>query len=436
LWIRTLCLAACLFLAQAADSPTVTGRKALDFLLSSNYSGFNSLLNSSAKEKLTPAFLKDHVGVEVKGFGKPGEIGKPLLAASGIYTLVSFPVKFSLVSINVQFTIDPDGHVAGLYFRPADAPLPPEWQRPAYSKPSTFHETEITVGSDEWALPGTLTVPNGKGPFTAILLVHGPGPNDRDETIYSNHMFKDLAEGLASRGFVVLRYDKRAYVYGQQMSGSSYTLQQDTVEDAVRALALLRKQPNVNAKRVFVVAHSLGGYALPRIAKQDGKLAGAVVLAGNARHIEDVVLDQAAYTTQSKVNITPEELHRFDAMKAEIEKVKKLQPGSKNNPPVVMGLPVAYLLDLQSYNPVSEMKSLTMPVLFLQGGRDFQVTMKDFEMWKSGLAGRKAAAFQSYPALNHLFMAGEGKPLPTDYRVPSNVSAQVVNDIATWITAQ
>ena len=436
MWTRTLALAACVLVALAADSPTVTGRKALDFLLSSNYSGFNSLLNSSAKEKLTPAFLRDHVDVEVKGFGKPGEIGKPLLAASGVYTLVSFPVKFSLVSINVQFTIDPDGRVAGLYFRPENAPLPPEWQRPAYSKPNTFHETDVTVGSDEWALPGTLTVPNSKGSFTAVLLVHGPGPNDRDETIYSNHMFKDLAEGLATRGFVVLRYDKRTFVYGQQMSGSSYTLQQDTVEDAVRALALLRKQPNVNLKRVFVVAHSLGGYALPRIAKQDGKLTGAVVLAANARPIEDVVLDQAAYTTQSKVNVTPEELHRFDVMKAEIEKVKKLQPGSKNNPATVMGLPVAYLLDLKSYNPVAEMKALPMPVMYLQGGRDFQVTMKDFEMWKSGLAARKATSFHAYPALNHLFMAGEGKPLPTEYRVPSNVAAQVVNDIATWISAQ
>jgi alpha-beta hydrolase superfamily lysophospholipase len=421
--------------ALAVDSPTVAGRRALDYLLSANYSGFSSLLTPTAKEKLTPEFLKDHVGVEVKGFGKPGEVGKPLLAASGPYTLVSFPVKFSLVTINVQFTIDGVGHVAGLYFRPADSPLPPEWQRPNYSKPNTFHETDVTVGSDEWQLPGTLTVPNGKGPFTAVLLVNGPGPNDRDETIYSNHMFKDLAEGLASRGFAVLRYDKRSHVYGQRMSGSSYTLQQDTVEDAVRALALLRKQPNVNAKRVFVVAHSLGGYALPRIAKQDGKLAGAVVLAGNARPIEDVVLDQAAYTTQAKVNVTPEDLHRFDALKAEIEKVKKLQPGA-GNPPAVMGLPVAYLLDLKTYNPVAEMKGTTMPVMYLQGERDFQVTMKDFEIWKSGLAGRKATTFHSYPALNHLFMAGEGKPLPTDYRVPSNVSVQIVDEIAKWIVVQ
>jgi uncharacterized protein len=434
LWIRKALLTVAV-LAMAAESPTVVGRKALDFLLSSNYPALEGLLTPAAKEKLTPEFLRDHVGVEVKGFGKPGQIGKPLLATTGPYTLVSFPVKFSLVTVNVQFTIDTTGHVAGLYFRPEDAPLPPEWQRPVYSKPSRFHETDVTVGSDEWQLPGTLSVPDGKGPFTAVLLVHGPGPNDRDETIYSNHMFKDLAEGLASRGFVVLRYDKRSFVYGQQMSSGSYTLQQDAVEDAVRALNLLRKQPAVNPKRVFVVAHSLGGYALPRIARQDGKVAGAVVLAGNARPIEDVVLDQATFTMQSRVNITPEDLHRFDGLKAEIEKVKNLQPG-KENPPVVMGLPVAYLLDLKTYNPVNEMKAIAMPVIYLQGERDFQVTMKDFELWKTGLAGRKATTFKSYSALNHLFMAGEGKPSPAEYRVPTNVLAEVVNDIATWLAAQ
>ncbi len=436
MWTRLPLLAACLLIAQAADSPTAVGRKALDLLLSANYTGFSGLLTPVAREKLTPSFLKDHVGVEVKGFGRPGEVGQPLLATSGPYTLVSFPVKFSLVTINVQFTIDSTSHVAGLYFRPADSPLPPEWQRPIYSKPASFHETDITIGNDEWQLPGTLTMPAGKGPFTAVLLVHGPGPNDRDETIYSNHMFKDLAEGLASSGFAVLRYDKRSYVYGQQMSGNSYTLQEDTVEDAVRALSLLRRQPGVNPKRLFVVAHSLGGYALPRIAKQDGKLSGAVVMAGNSRHIEDVVLDQAAYTTQSKVNVTPEDLRRFDNLKAEIEKAKKLQPGSKSNPPMAMGLPVAYLLDLKSYDPVAEMKSLPIPILFLQGERDFQVTMKDFSAWQSGLAGRKATTFRTYPNLNHLFMAGEGKPSPTEYRVPSNVSAQVVRDISSWIAAQ
>jgi dienelactone hydrolase len=423
------------FLLSAAQPPETTGRKALDLLLAANYPELTKLLSPAAKEKLTPDFLRDHAGAEIKGFGKLESIGKPLLAPSGANTLVSFPVKFSRVEISVQFTLDSSSHLAGLFFRPADSPLPPEWQRPIYSKPASFHEIDLIVNSGEWQLPATLTLPNGKGPFPGVVLVHGPGPDDRDETIYSNHMFKDIAEGLASRGIAVLRYDKRTFVYATQMSGTSYTLQQETVEDAVHALSLLRSQPSINPKRTFVVAHSLGGYALPRIAKQDGKLAGAVVLAGNARPIEDVVLDQATFTTQAKVNLTQEDLRRFDNLKAEVDKVKKLQ-AMGNNPPVVLGLPIAYLLDLKTYNPVAELKSMPLPVFFLEGERDFQVTMKDFDIWKSGLAGRRSIQFRTYKALNHLFMAGEGKPSPTEYRIASNVSGEVVGDIATWLLAQ
>lgn len=340
------------------------------------------------------------------------------------------------MKINVQFTVDAAGHVAGLYFRPADAPLPPDWQRPAYSNPKLFTEREITIGDDEWSLPGTLSVPIGKGPFPTVVLVHGPGPDDRDETIYSNHMFKDIAEGLASRNIAVLRYDKRTKVYGTRMSGMSFTLQQETVEDAVRALAFVRRQPKIDPKHVFVIAHSLGGYALPRIARQDGKLAGAIILAANARPIEDVVLDQATFTTESKVNLTAEERSRFENLKTEVAKVKKLDPAAKDNPPVVLGLPVSYLLDLKSYQPVAEARALSIPLLFLQGGRDFQVTLKDFQLWKTGLAGRPAIEFHSYPALNHLFITGEGKPSPAEYRIPGNVSADVITDMAKWLVAQ
>ncbi len=425
-----------LLLAQSATGPAVNGRKALDLLLAGNLPEFGKLLSPTAQEKLTPEFLRDHVRPEVVGFGKLEEVGQPLIAPSGSNSLVSFPVRFSLVKINVQFTLDSKGHVAGLYFRPADFPLPPDWRRPVYSNPKLFSEHEVTIGDDEWSLPGTLTLPNGKGPFAAVVLVHGPGPDDRDETIYSNHMFKDIAEGLASRNIAVLRYDKRTMVYGARISGTGYTLHQETVEDAVRATNLLRRQPKINAKRVFIVAHSLGGYALPRIAKQDGKLAGAVILSGNARPIEDVVLDQATFTTESKVNLTAEERSRFENLKLEVAKAKKLDPANKANAPIVLGLPVGYLLDLKSYNPVAEARNLSIPLLFLQGDRDFQVTNKDFQLWKSGLAGRKATAFHSYPALNHLFIVGEGKPSAAEYRIPGNVSAEVIGDISKWLAAQ
>ncbi len=419
-------------LLLAAEAPEVVGRRGLDLLLAGKHAELIQLLTPAAKEKLTPAFFRDRVTPEVEGFGKLESVQAPVSAKSGTDTLLSYPVKFSKVTVNVQFTITAEGKVGGLYFRPEGAPLPPIWVRPAYSKPETFHEREVTFGAQQWQLPGTLTIPNGKGPFAAVVLVHGPGPNDRDETLYSNRIFKDIAEGLASRNIVVLRYDKRSKAHGPAMSSTAYTLRQETVEDAVLAATLLRKQPEVNPKRVFVIAHSLGGYAMPRIAKEDGKLAGAVVLAGNARPIEDVVLDQNAYMLELHNGGGHEERERFQALQEEVGKVKALGPG-KNNPLIVLGLPNEYLLDLKGYDPATEAKKLTLPMYFLQGQRDVQVTMKDLDRWRTVLSGKKDVEFSTYPALNHLFIAGKGQGNPAEYRLAGNVAPEVIGDIVKWI---
>jgi hypothetical protein len=267
-------------------------------------------------------------------------------------------------------------------------------------------------------------------------LVHGPGPNDRDETIYSNQVFRDLAEGLASRGIAVLRYDKRTKIYGEKMSDMDFTLQQETIEDAVRASALLRRQPEIDPAKIFVLGHSLGGYAIPRIAAQDakagGKLAGLIFLAANARPIEDVAFAQNDYVAHLNGALSENDQKRLDSLKAEVEKVKRLQPGG-SNPPVVLGLPVSYLLDLKGYDAPAEAKKIALPMLFVQGERDFQVTTVDLGLWKSALSTRDDVTFQSYPKLNYLFIAGQNRSTPTEYRTPGNVDSQVIGDIAAWV---
>lgn len=365
--------------------------------------------------------------------GQAGSIGEPVTEKDGGDTLVSFPVKFSTLSINIEFLLNSSLQVSSFSFRPSDAPLPKVWQRPAYSQPDSFMERELTVGSDDWKLGATLTLPGGKGPFAGVVLVHGPGPNDRDESISSNRMFRDIGEGLASRGIAVLRYDKRTLVYGDRMREQPFTIEQETVEDALRALALLRMQPQVAPNRIYLLGHSLGGYAAPRIAARDGKLAGLVFLAANARPIEDVALDQTDYVAHLNGEPTPQVKQRLEALKAEAARVKSLEPGQPI-PPVLMGLPGAYLFDLKGYDPASQAKQLTLRLFFLQGGRDFQVTSKDFEIWKAALSGRNNATFKEYPTLNHLFMAGDGQPTPVEYQKPNNVDAAVISDIAAWVT--
>lgn len=416
-----------------AQSAPPAARKALDLLLAEKYSDFISLLSPLAKEKLTPEFLRDHVGSEIKSFGSVEGIGNPVSAKDGTNTLISFPVKCQHVTVNVQFTLNGSGQVAGLYFRPVSAPLPALWKRPPYSKPDTFSEREVTVGADPWKLGGTLLLPVGKGKFPGVVLVHGPGALDRDETVYGNRMFRDLAEGLASRGIAVLRYDKRTKVYGDKMSDMDFTIQDETVDDALKAVALLRRQPEVDPTRIFVLGHSLGGYISPRIALKDARLAGLVFMAANARPIEDVALEQNEYLVHQGTDPPPEVLKRLEELRAEVSKVKQLEPG-KSNPLVVMGLPSGYLLDLKGYDPATQAKRLALPMLFLQGGRDFQVTMKDFGIWKNALGARSNATFRSYPALNHLFIAGEGQGNPAEYRTPGNVDGTVISDLAAFIT--
>jgi uncharacterized protein len=421
-----------LLAADPPDKATAQARKALDLLLAEKYPDLTGMLTSAAKDRLTVDFLHDKVGGEIRTFGQVNGIGDPVTAKDGDNTLVSFPVHFAVNRVYIQFTLDPSLQVSGLYVRPLNAPLPKVWQRPAYSNPEAFTQRDVTIGTDEWKLSGTLTVPVGKRAVPGVVLVHGPGPHDRDEEIYSNRVFRDLAEGLSSRGIAVLRYDKRTLTYGDKMGDMAFTLDQETVEDAVRAIGVLRQQPEVAANRVYVLGHSLGGYAAPRIASRDGKLAGIIFFAANARPIEDVALDQNDYLAHLQGDPSPEIQQRLDALKAEVGRVKNLQPGTPP-PQLLLGLPGVYLMDLKNYNPPAQAKQLNIPMLFLLGGRDFQITSKDFALWKAALAGRDNVQFKEYPALNNIFVAGEGKPGPSDYLKQGNVDPAVINDIATFI---
>jgi len=142
-------------------------------------------------------------------------------------------------------------------------------------------------------------------------------------------------------------------------------------------------------------------------------------MAGNVRPLEELIVDQVEYLASLKGNLTAED-------QAKLAEIKK-------NPFAGMNLPTPYLADLKGYRPDVEAKSLNTPMLILQGERDYQVTMKDFILWKSALGGQSNVTFHTYPKLNHLFIAGEGKSQPEEYQEPGHVDEQVISDIANWI---
>jgi uncharacterized protein len=341
--------------------------------------------------------------------------------------------QFERATIDVQIAFDADDKISGMAFRPAAVPAA-AYTLPTYANPSSYTEAEITVGSGEWALPGTLALPNGPGPFPSAVLVHGSGPNDRDETIGPNKPFKDLAGGLASRGIAVLRYDKRTKVHGAKLVGlADFTVKQEVVDDALEAVKALRANPKIDRARVFVLGHSLGGMVIPRIGGADPDLAGLIVMAGPARLIDEAMLEQTRDIAMADGAMSPDEQSLIDEVAKLVARVKALTPDDAKSAARISGAPAAYWLDLRGYDAPAAAKALKQPLLVLQGERDYQVTPAEFERWKAALAGHAAATFRSYPALNHLFIAGTGKSLPAEYQASGHVAEDVVTDIAAFI---
>ncbi|MCX7771592.1 MAG: dienelactone hydrolase family protein, partial [Clostridia bacterium] len=116
-----------------------------------------------------------------------------------------------------------------------------------------------------------------------------------------------------------------------------------------------------------------------------------------------------------------------------VDRIKALKPGDKVSAQELMGAPSSYWLDLKSYDPVKTAQKLDKPLLVLQGGRDYQVTQADFELWKAGLSSKSSVTFKFYDNLNHLFMAGEGKSTPDEYAVKGTFSQDAINDMAAFI---
>jgi hypothetical protein len=420
--LRVLCVFAVgLLMAQQAPDPAAVARKGLDLLLAGKYADLSQLFSPDLQKAIPEASLAKIGETQIKPLGAVEKIEDPSLRKAGVNTVVTIPVKFRAQGVNFVFAVNATGQLYILNLQPGQV----TWQHPPYSKPDSFREREVTTGEGEWKLPGTLTVPAGNGPFAGVVLVQDSGPYDRDQTVGGSRVFKDLAEGLASRGIAVLRYDKRTKVYSARMAGTTgTTVQEEIVDDAVAAAAVLRTQKEVDPKRVYVLGYGLGGYVAPRIAEDDGKLAGLIILEGNVRPLEDLMVERS-----ESQGVAGKQL---DTIKVLAARIKALEPADADAPPI-LGMPVSYLLDLKGYDPAAQAKKLTIPILILQGERDFQVTMKDFGLWKAALGARKDVAMHSFPALNHLLVAGEGKSSEAEYRKPGHVAPEVIDEIAKWV---
>ena len=380
------------------------------------------------------AALSGGIGGLARQMAALGTAEKILPAYEGAlqgYRVYYVPCVFSTVSVDLLLVVQ-DGAIAGL-------------QTGAYtggreeSEPEsdTFDSIELNLPVPSLGeLPGILTLPRGDGPFPAVVLLHGSGPSDRDETIGTLKPFRDLAEGLAGHGIAVYRFDKRTYVYGAELAAKKdISLEDETIEDAVNAVQLLSGQDRIDPERIFVLGHSLGGNAVPAIAEKlkqaPVKARGYIMMAASPRPLDELMREQYDYLYSLLPEITEAQQAEKDALFAELDRLKDLD--SLREDDTVAGAYASYWKWLSAYDILQAAEDITEPVLLLQGEEDYQVTMADFAIWQEAFGQKANWQLLSYPGLTHLFMPGQKAEGSAAYARDARVDEQVIQDLAGFI---
>jgi len=408
-------------------------RQFLDLCQAGKFTEATANFDAKMKEVLGPAQLEElwkKLGQQLGPIAKMGPARTDKIRSS---TRVKIRCDFKTMPLDALVSFNAQGQIEGFFLNAAEKTV--DTADPSYVDKSKFTEEPITVGARGWPLPGALTRPRGVASAPLVILVHGSGPNDRDETLGPNTPFRDLAHGLASRGIAVLRYDKRTFAHKQKLMkegmDKTITIKEEVVDDVLATVGKARDLSGIDADRIFVLGHSGGGSLAPLIAQRDGKLAGIILLAAASRPVEEGLREQLNYVK----SVDHDQAEEVGKIQKQLEDAfARMKAGKARDDEIIMGAPVRYWKSWQAIDPARHAASLKgLPVLVLQGGRDYQSTQADLEGFRTALRGRPNTAFHLYPDLNHLFQKGKGKAVPNEYLKPSEVDPRVIDDITRWV---
>lgn len=293
-------------------------------------------------------------------------------------------------------------------------------------------EREIVIPTPVGDLPAALMVPKADKASAAILLLSGSGPNDRDETIGPNKPLRDIAHALADRGIATLRFDKRTRAFPAK---SGATLAAEYLDDAAKALEILRGSEGIDPGRVFLAGHSLGGTVAPVVAaRAKDPVRGLLLLAPAVRRVDDMVIDQVK--TQLRLAGVDEATATAQLAELTGALARALDP-SGTATESVMGAPPAYWREIAALDVPKMLGESSLPFIVLQGEKDIQVRADlDFDLLRSKLGDAKGrATYKLLPGLNHLFMKVDGASSGAEYAIPGTVAPEVADAAASWVRA-
>ena len=333
----------------------------------------------------------------------------------------------------------------------AAAAAPKRPQNPV--KPYPYREEEVAYENLKAGvkLAATFTIPEGKGPFPAVVLITGSGPQDRDETLRDHKPFLVLADYLTRRGVAVLRADDRGF--GKSTGNFDAATTADFATDAEAGIAWLQKRPEVDPHRIGLIGHSEGGAIAPMIAARNRAVAFIVMLAGPAVPGDQILPEQVRLIAMAQ-GVPAEAAGRAARVRTEIlalverekdpaalekqlrEKLGKAMP-EEDLAAFVKAMSTPWFRYFLTYDPAADLAKVTCPVLALNGDNDTQVSSKqNLPAIRQALekAGNKNFETVELSGLNHLFQKAQtGSPFEYD-KIEETISPAVLEKIASWIS--
>lgn len=390
----------------------------------------HDFFDESVKDKITSDELKLFWLRLGNTLGAYQSVDGATNSIQGEFFQVTLNCGFTKGSQTFSFVFNKAEKLVGFFVVPASNEA--VYSSPAYADTSLYNAQEVKIKFAGGEMAGIYTTPKGVTSFPVVILVHGSGPSDMDETVGPNKPFKDLAAGLAAKGIASIRYVKRTMIYANQFN-KAFTVKEEVVDDALTTIALARTLPGVNKSRIYVFGHSLGGMLAPKIATLAPDLNGIILAAAPARKFADLMLEQNRNLFLASKDTSAAGKRQFEETTREIERSRLLKLGDIAPDSMILNAPASYWADLNMYDQVATARKIKNRILILQGEHDFQVSVQDYNLWKNALAVNKNASFKLYPDLNHLLSSQKEKGTALQYRVPANVSANLINDIAEWI---
>lgn len=303
----------------------------------------------------------------------------------------------------------------------------------------------IIIGQNtRYPLKGLLTLPEGDGPFPAVVLVHGSGSSNMDEKVGKLAPFRDIAQGLAARGIASIRYNKRSFTHGLKMvldKKHPITVREETVEDALLAAQLLRADRRIDSGRVFLMGHSMGGMLAPRIECEGGDFRGLILLAGSPRRLEEIMLDQMAEIMSASSGLTKKLMAKQHAQFSRLfEGLYDLTDEEARQKKAGGGTTLYYFKEMGQPTVAQWLEKTNKPMLIMQGEKDFQAKAAvDFAGYQELLGNRGNVTFRLYPGLNHCFVPARFDSIADakkEFTPERHIGPQVLDDLANWILTQ